>query len=298
MILCTRVAAGCGLCILHVCGDDPTGLKTLLEVLGYSPRMWRWSRLASSRRMQHRVFSTYVEMILKSNSVESISCGILHVCGDDPHASPYKANAHQYSPRMWRWSSRSASAAEKGAVFSTYVEMILLIAIKGPSASSILHVCGDDPGRCLWTISKLWVFSTYVEMILCEKKFVGKRWCILHVCGDDPTPWMGMTKLRRVFSTYVEMILSTFVNIRLPARILHVCGDDPDIANANKQVTLYSPRMWRWSSVSPSIERKVLRILHVCGDDPTQRLDWQISQLVFSTYVEMILQLLNLFPMR
>ena len=51
-------------------------------------------------------------------------------------------------------------------------------------------------------------------------------------------------------------------------------------------------------SVSPSIERKVLRILHVCGDDPTQRLDWQISQLVFSTYVEMILQLLNLFPMR
>ena len=111
---------------------------------------------------------------------------------------------------------------------------------------------------------------------------------ILHVCGDDPiicvrenqrylySPRMWRWSFFHrfllhdwlVFSTYVEMILNFVIEGPPVGSILHVCGDDP-IWWIDMQMTLsYSPRMWRWSY---------------------KNLPKTLPQVVFSTYVEMIL---------
>ena len=132
------------------------------------------------------------------------------------------------------------------------------------------------------------VFSTYVEMILNFSPIMTWFPCILHVCGDDPTNpilfpnsipysprmwrWSWWTcqcwRLELVFSTYVEMILTWFLAAVFCSGILHVCGDDPTYICRVSTRSMYSPRMWRWSSAY------------------RMPLD---NIMVFSTYVEMIL---------
>ena len=70
--------------ILHVCGGDPKYDAMYYNDLKYSPRMWRWSRFEFSFIYTARVFSTYVEVILYPVPSESLTKGILHVCGGDP----------------------------------------------------------------------------------------------------------------------------------------------------------------------------------------------------------------------
>ena len=71
-----------------------------------------------------------------------------------------------------------------------------------------------------------------------------------------------------VFSTYVEVILIQNVVIIVQVHILHVCGGDPKKVIGDPKTYSYSPRMWRWSSAHNAI---------------------QIGNMVFSTYVEVIL---------
>ena len=73
-----RLVAG----ILHVCGDDPL--------------------ILSFRRFFLRVFSTYVDMILRLEAGLEVKLGILHVCGDDPVLKTDDVLSSRYSPRMWR----------------------------------------------------------------------------------------------------------------------------------------------------------------------------------------------------
>ena len=112
--------------ILHVCGDDPFNPRTYVRCDRYSPRMWRWSFLRVKWLISAAVFSTYVEMIPTGTRAERYSQSILHVCGDDPMTLEKRLISNRYSPRMWRWSSRSALSSSLSSVFSTYVEMILL----------------------------------------------------------------------------------------------------------------------------------------------------------------------------
>ena len=53
------------LCFLHVCGGDPSVPNFWLCILEFSPRMWRWSWNTGFKRSSFKVFSTYVEVILK-----------------------------------------------------------------------------------------------------------------------------------------------------------------------------------------------------------------------------------------
>ena len=69
--------------ILHVCGDDPIPAFNLSQRLEYSPRMWRWSWKEWMILSYLVVFSTYVEMILKTSCKTAGLISILHVCGDD-----------------------------------------------------------------------------------------------------------------------------------------------------------------------------------------------------------------------
>ena len=111
----------------------------------YSPRMWRWSQCCDSLLPVLWVFSTYVEVILRAIYEALRQDSILHVCGGDPH-TPTRPLAHlEYSPRMWRWSFCSCKTANKGVVFSTYVEVILAVWTSSGMVKRIHHVCGGDP---------------------------------------------------------------------------------------------------------------------------------------------------------
>ena len=50
-----------------------------------------------------------------------------------------------YSPRVWRWSQKEVHTISTTVVFSTCVEVILLIIWLYAIVKSILHVCGGDP---------------------------------------------------------------------------------------------------------------------------------------------------------
>ena len=194
------------------------------------------------------------------------------------------------------------------SVFSTYVEVILLLEHQDEAIRRILHVCGGDPSLCSRLIDwilyspRMWrwsywcyfwkkptfVFSTYVEVILVWSVPALIKVCILHVCGGDPifhccsilcfmySPrmWRWSCKLRvlltqqQVFSTYVEVIPSCWSFWTVILSILHVCGGDPDEEPSSSFDALYSPRMWRWSYTPCPLK---------------------VWQRVFSTYVEVIL---------
>ena len=74
--------------ILHVCGGDPKLFDYISLQARYSPRMWRWSRLAGMKMGCLFVFSTYVEVILGKPFPCLCQCRILHVCGGDPDKPP------------------------------------------------------------------------------------------------------------------------------------------------------------------------------------------------------------------
>ena len=145
------------------------------------------------------------------------------------------------------------------------------------------------------------------------------RWSRLHRFWSNPVC---------VFSTYVEVILPIFHSDGSTDSILHVCGGDPKSSLRDAYVSMYSPRMWRWSLAATLQEKNqavfstyvevilsrsqnaasLWCILHVCGGDPWSSVTayplwvysprmWRWSYLfvhlrlkvqVFSTYVEVI----------
>ena len=91
-----------------------------------------------------------------------------------------------------------------------------------------------------------------------------------------------------VFSTCVEVIQRNTPETKTNSGILHVCGGDPSLNSTTKNISRYSPRVWRWSP-SQNIVKQLhpvfstyvevilfphtlhsadLSILHVCGGDP------------------------------
>ena len=77
------------------------------------------------------------------------------------------------------------------SVFSTYVEVILLLSIFNKLSCSILHVCGGDPEEFITFDQLKRVFSTYVEVILQDVAGGYAKTSILHVCGGDPEYSLG-----------------------------------------------------------------------------------------------------------
>ena len=209
--------------------------------------MWRWSCWMNQVSRNHRVFSTYVEVILSFTKMQVKSACFLHVCGGDP--DPQNASFCQFlfSPRMWRWSYVWNTHSSRLNVFSTYVEVILTPFFKSCAFCCFLHVCGGDPE---------WRESNYKVILFSPRMWRWSYWLV------------DLDRVNTVFSTYVEVIL---VNYHLSIsyfRFLHVCGGDPNLFNAMLDKIEFSPRMWRWSWVSPKL----------------------ISSIsVFSTYVEVIL---------
>ena len=148
VILTSLCAALLRSSILHVCGGDPCIRVWTRAMLEYSPRMWRWSYCYPHGIDWVKVFSTYVEVILRAMDSISIPTGILHVCGGDPNSGVVGYTGIEYSPRMWRWSRVFTWSHRNFSVFSTYVEVILAFLRRVQALGSILHVCGGDPSFC------------------------------------------------------------------------------------------------------------------------------------------------------
>ena len=271
--------------------------------------MWRWSSLSWFAKIIQAVFSTYVEVILKSLEVNSTKSSILHVCGGDPVDLKAHENNYVYSPRMWRWSRSDEAKIKHRGVFSTYVEVILPRLLLPGKTLSILHVCGGDPQNnmpvCLFNLysPRMWrwswaaqkwqcrfrVFSTYVEVILLHSEEKCLMYRILHVCGGDPKPRLCKRLLHWYSPRMWRWSLCNDLGLFNGGSILHVCGGDPQIRLVIALLELYSPRMWRWSFhqvgllfavvvFSTYVEvilsqrelmKRQLGILHVCGGDPT-----------------------------
>ena len=175
------------------------------------------------------VFSTYVEMILLAFVGSYWWTSVLHVCGDDPNNSLNWWATRWCSPRMWRWSYWLLLGQNEVPVFSTYVEMILLVECDPQSLESVLHVCGDDPNS---------LFSCFFKFSCSPRMW---RWSFISFQIDVRSI---------VFSTYVEMILWSAYRLRKWRGVLHVCGDDPRYVEAALNTRWCSPRMWRWSCQS------------------------------------------------
>ena len=174
--------------------------------------MWRWSYVKWTILGGERVFSTYVEVIPCQLPTWFLIACFLHVCGGDPAEWLFPTHDGRFSPRMWRWSYVRFQLTEIQFVFSTYVEVILLILANFDSTVCFLHVCGGDPvldlvggqgvgfSPRMWRWSWCWtlldqietVFSTYVEVILLALKVQIVDWSFLHVCGGDPVLQFGI----------------------------------------------------------------------------------------------------------
>ena len=172
--------------ILHVCGGDPKIVIACWVGIAYSPRMWRWSWCPSWECRVQWVFSTYVEVIPQNVYDKQNNASILHVCGGDPHTKVDWLNEVRYSPRMWRWSPAPTTWNISATVFSTYVEVILIVSCSFYFPSRILHVCGGDP-KGITASHKFFVYSPRMWRWSQPWKDHGTtRKSILHVCGGDP----------------------------------------------------------------------------------------------------------------
>ena len=151
---------------------------------------------------------------------------ILHVCGGDPGIPSSSAFWMMYSPRMWRWSWFRHQYRGIKNVFSTYVEVILILISWNDITLGILHVCGGDPEPG--------------KLIIMNAKYSPRMWRWSYLFFNRSI-WLS------VFSTYVEVILEVMNSPRPFLRILHVCGGDPATTKVWAMKMKYSPRMWRWS---------------------------------------------------
>ena len=170
-----------------------------------------------------------------------------------------------FSPRMWRCFSIFDYVDSGACVFSTHVEMFLLVSLLMMRLQGFLHACGDvsmvvsmvvliitfSPRmwRCFLLKrkgrSKIVVFSTHVEMFpdICLIGWTGSGF--LHACGDvssqaSPILWVDAFSPRmwrcfqyarcysessEVFSTHVEMFLVFLFLMMMFVSFLHACGD-------------------------------------------------------------------------
>ena len=209
---------------------------------------------------------------------------------------------------MWRWFLITSADQLVDGVFSTYVEVILVVSIW------FQVFVKYSPRMWRWSLRR-WltnefkpVFSTYVEVILRWKLSCPLPWSILHVCGGDPE--LGLSSLNNmkysprmwrwspsrsgnkwkqsVFSTYVEVI-PALRSINLASlRILHVCGGDPINNRPSRNINAYSPRMWRWSYATAN-DLKELKVFSTYVEVIPFIAEISLKTWsVFSTYVEVI----------
>ena len=108
---------------LHVCGGVSEWFRDENLQDSFSPRMWRCFSCAYVARYVTKIFSTYVEVFLRSVAGMENRLYFLHVCGGVSAAYGFDMRVYGFSPRMWGCFQVSLSASDANAIFSTYVEV-------------------------------------------------------------------------------------------------------------------------------------------------------------------------------
>ena len=127
---------------LHVCGgvSRVEFLNTGKSI--FSPRMWRCFQHLFSMIPRANIFSTYVEVFLLCLRCSLLYEDFLHVCGGVSKEIFVQGTAEEFSPRMWRCFFKAGYSRSITKIFSTYVEVFLILALPSIDTLHFLHVCG------------------------------------------------------------------------------------------------------------------------------------------------------------
>ena len=231
-------------CLLHVRGGVSEPSSTDTRPIRSSPRPWRCFHNHHFEVQAASVFSTSVEVFLRSGISRLKQIGLLHVRGGV--------------------SQSRTNCLITIIVFSTSVEVFLWRVLVSKSVMSLLHVRGGvseialvrlkriksspRPWRCFYKQcghrSTGRVFSTSVEVFLHKPRNCAYRGGLLHVRGgvsafaaasfayraSSPRPWRCFQRIpvvtctSIVFSTSVEVFLRWGLNCCRYQCLLHVRG--------------------------------------------------------------------------
>ena len=182
-----------------------------------SPRTWRCFHSAYGLYQSGYVFSTHVE-VFPCYFIRGISrCSLLHARGGVSIPCFLRPRYHVSSPRTWRCFLFHGGGDVRMPVFSTYVEVFLLMNMLRQMEEGLLHVRGgvSHPSalpvllalssprtwRCFLKIQIAFdaaiVFSTYVEVFLHSESFFPCFCGLLHVRGGVSPTRPDRTRLLR-----------------------------------------------------------------------------------------------------
>ncbi len=210
--------------LLHARGGVSTASCALYRLHRSSPRSWRCFPIAQPAARQTRVFSTLVEVFLNDLATRLEQEGLLHARGGVSMVKSKAQNAMTSSPRSWRCFSATPVLTPWAFVFSTLVEVFLLVRCDSSKVKCLLHARGG--------VSNAFAFQ-----------FI-KRW-------SSPRSWRCflLVKHRRsdkkVFSTLVEVFLADSPGLKEGLGLLHARGGVSSEDKPNAAKSLSSPRSWR-----------------------------------------------------
>ena len=169
---------------LHACGDVSSIPDGYQPVWMFSPRIWRCFYIIATMLRYIRVFSTHVEMFLIPVDIPRTCIRFLHACGDVSSDLVTIFIPQEFSPRMWRCFFPCIAMNAILRVFSTHVEMFLLLQVR----KNRFIMFSPRMWRCFALYPSLMikynVFSTHVEMFLYHPKQLTHKLRFLHACGD------------------------------------------------------------------------------------------------------------------
>ena len=198
----------CG-CLLHVRGGVSTHFDRRFSHFESSPRPWRCFSFFAMAMRKSKVFSTSVEVFLKSPPFDDCQRSLLHVRGGVSQSRFVCACGFWSSPRPWRCFPMWIAPPMRSAVFSTSVEVFPIARVVSLRSGCLLHVRGG--------------VSKPADRPSCKPK-------------SSPRPWrcfpveLAYMSLRKVFSTSVEVFLAQWLVILVSFRLLHVRGGVSKIA--------------------------------------------------------------------
>ena len=122
------------------------------------------SKLVERHNEALEVFSTFVEVFLVGRFSESRPSSLLHVRGGVSCIDGLRYALSESSPRSWRCFHDKTPSPKSGCVFSTFVEVFLVIAAKDRFCERLLHVRGGVSEYWKEIVGLAVVFSTSVEV--------------------------------------------------------------------------------------------------------------------------------------
>ena len=165
--------------------------------------MWRCFCVSVLVRIKACIFSTYVEVFLLPKPFAGRFRNFLHVCGGVSSGYLVPFFVDEFSPRMWRCFFVKVTTTVAGTIFSTYVEVFLMLNRGALNGGNFLHVCGG--------------VSPPDAMPFAPGSFSPRMWRCFH--HFDRRGGHG-----KIFSTYVEVFPRAWLQSAPRCNFLHVCG--------------------------------------------------------------------------